>query len=268
MTDFFEKQTNIFKLLFFCFTIFLHANIFTKKNIPEESSTKKSFDLKTDHVTISTSSLQSLIQDYPKLTLTAFSATLWYYLYPDHIESLKKQAEHYRHIIFGSSLAALALAYYKKDAIFNYFNPEENDEDSQAQQESGGLYSQFSKSKVRIYAPSEIKTTFEDVAGLESAKEDLLDILDFLKNPEKFFAIGAHAPKGVLLSGPPGNGKTLLARAVAGEAQCPFLYISASEIMEAICGIGAARLRHMFAIAKELAPCIIFIDEIDAVGSK
>ena len=165
-------------------------------------------------------------------------------------------------------MATLACSYYNRAKIINYFKTLENNEDEAEPEEHESSYAQFIKSGVKIYAPSQIETRFDDVAGLETAKEDLSDILYFLKNPEKFLAIGAHTPKGVLLSGSPGNGKTLLARAIAGEAQCPFLYISGSQIMEAIVGIGAARIRNLFAIAKELAPCIIFIDEIDSIGSK
>jgi len=110
------------------------------------------------------------------------------------------------------------------------------------------------------------KTTFADVAGAEEAKGELMEIVDFLKSPKKFADVGAKIPKGVLLMGPPGTGKTLLARAIAGEANAPFFHISGSEFVEMFVGVGASRVRDLFAKAKKAAPCIIFIDEIDAVG--
>ncbi|EJW94276.1 cell division protein FtsH, partial [gut metagenome] len=108
--------------------------------------------------------------------------------------------------------------------------------------------------------------TFKDVAGCDEEKEELVEIIDFLKNPKKYVEIGARIPKGVLLFGPPGTGKTLLAKAVAGEANVPFFSISGSDFVEMFVGVGASRVRDMFKTAKENAPCIIFIDEIDAVG--
>ncbi len=124
----------------------------------------------------------------------------------------------------------------------------------------------FGKSSVKILKESKPKVTFEDVAGCEEAKEELREVIDFLKNPDKYKRIGARIPKGVLLVGPPGTGKTLLARAVAGEAEVPFLSISGSEFVELFVGIGAARVRDLFEQAKANSPCIVFIDEIDAVG--
>lgn len=128
-----------------------------------------------------------------------------------------------------------------------------------------GIWS-FGKSKAKIYVEDEIKVTFKDVAGVPEAVEELKEIIDFLKNPEKFVRIGAKIPKGVLLVGPPGTGKTLLARAVAGEAKVPFISISGSSFVEMFVGVGAARVRDLFSQAEKMAPCIIFIDEIDAVG--
>ena len=124
----------------------------------------------------------------------------------------------------------------------------------------------FGKSKARIADARDVKTTFKDVAGAEEAKEDLQEIVDFLKNPKKYMAIGAKIPRGALLVGAPGTGKTLLARAVAGEAGVPFFSISGSEFVEMFVGVGASRVRDLFLRAKRNAPCIIFIDEIDAVG--
>lgn len=122
------------------------------------------------------------------------------------------------------------------------------------------------KSKARIYVENEIKVTFQDVAGVDEAVEELKEIIDFLKYPQKFISLGAKIPKGVLLVGPPGTGKTLLAKAVAGEAGVPFISISGSSFVEMFVGVGAARVRDLFAQAEKMAPCIIFIDEIDAVG--
>lgn len=124
----------------------------------------------------------------------------------------------------------------------------------------------FGKSKAKLYDSTLAKVTFKDVAGVPEAKEELKEIVDFLKRPEQFFAIGAKIPKGVLLIGSPGTGKTLLARAVAGEAGVPFFSISGSEFVEMFVGVGASRVRDLFDNAKKNSPCIIFIDEIDAVG--
>ncbi|MBC7328034.1 ATP-dependent metallopeptidase FtsH/Yme1/Tma family protein [bacterium] len=125
----------------------------------------------------------------------------------------------------------------------------------------------FAKSRARKYSPANIpKVTFNDVAGADEAKQELQEIVEFLKNPRKFQALGAKIPKGVLLYGPPGCGKTLLARAVAGEANVPFFHISGSEFVEMFVGVGAARVRDLFEQAKANAPCLVFIDEIDAVG--
>jgi cell division protease FtsH len=124
----------------------------------------------------------------------------------------------------------------------------------------------FAKSRAKIYTEDKPKVTFDDVADAKEAKEELKEIVDYLKNPQKYASIGARVPKGVLLVGPPGTGKTLLARAIAGEAGVPFISISGSEFVEMFVGVGAARVRDLFEKAKKLAPAIVFIDEIDAVG--
>ncbi|HEY2073377.1 MAG TPA: AAA family ATPase, partial [Gaiellaceae bacterium] len=129
-----------------------------------------------------------------------------------------------------------------------------------------GMLGQFGRSSARQYQPGGDKVTFKDVAGIEEAKEELSEVVDFLKDPEKYRKLGARIPHGVLLSGPPGTGKTLLARAVAGEANVPFFSQAASEFVEAIVGIGASRVRDLFKNAKAAAPSIIFIDELDAIG--
>jgi cell division protease FtsH len=122
------------------------------------------------------------------------------------------------------------------------------------------------RNKVRIYDRKELKTTFDDVAGVDEAKEELREIVDFLKNPKKYQRLGGRIPKGVLLLGPPGCGKTLLARAVAGEANVPFFFMSGSEFIEMFVGLGAARVRELFQQAKEKAPALVFLDEIDTIG--
>lgn len=135
------------------------------------------------------------------------------------------------------------------------------------QMQSGGNRALgFGKSKAKLFMNNQGKVTFEDVAGVDEAKEELMEIVDFLKNPQKFIALGCKIPKGCLLIGSPGTGKTLLARAIAGEANVPFFSISGSDFVEMFVGVGASRVRDMFEQGKKHAPCIIFIDEIDAVG--
>ena len=129
-----------------------------------------------------------------------------------------------------------------------------------------GMLGAFGRSRARRYEPSGVPVTFADVAGIDEAKAELSEVVDFLRRPERYQRLGGRIPHGVLLSGPPGTGKTLLARAVAGEANVPFFSMSASEFVEAIVGIGAARVRDLFVQAKASAPAIVFIDELDAIG--
>jgi cell division protease FtsH len=131
---------------------------------------------------------------------------------------------------------------------------------------AGRALGSFGRSRARRYKPSDERVTFADVAGIDEAKAELTEIVDYLRNPERYRRLGGRIPRGVLLSGPPGTGKTLLARAVAGEANVPFFSMSASEFIEAIAGVGASRVRDLFAQAKKNSPAIIFIDELDAVG--
>ena len=138
----------------------------------------------------------------------------------------------------------------------------------QARMGGGNNFMSFGNSGAKIYAQSNIKSTFADVAGQDEAKDTLKEIVDFLHKPEKYTSIGATLPKGALLVGPPGTGKTLIARAVAGEAQVPFFAISGSEFVQMFVGMGAAKVRDLFKQAGEKAPCIIFIDEIDAIGKR
>src|SRR5947207_5417154 len=129
----------------------------------------------------------------------------------------------------------------------------------------GGVMA-FARSRAKIYSEDDVKVSFDDVAGVDEAKEELKEIVEFLQNPRKYTNLGGRIPKGVLLVGPPGTGKTLLARAVAGEAKVPFFSLSGSEFVEMFVGVGAARVRDLFAQAESRAPCIIFIDELDALG--
>jgi cell division protease FtsH len=130
----------------------------------------------------------------------------------------------------------------------------------------GETFMSFGKSRAKIYGESDVKITFSDVAGVDEAKEELMEIIEFLRHPDKFTKLGGRIPKGVLLVGPPGTGKTLLSKAVAGEAKVPFFSISGSEFVEMFVGVGASRVRDLFQQAVQKAPCIIFIDELDALG--
>jgi cell division protease FtsH len=130
----------------------------------------------------------------------------------------------------------------------------------------GEKFMSFGKSRAKIYSESDIKITFNDVAGVDEAKEELMEVIEFLSHPDKFTKLGGRIPKGVLLVGPPGTGKTLLAKAVAGEAKVPFFSMSGSEFVEMFVGVGASRVRDLFQQAVQKAPCIIFIDELDALG--
>jgi cell division protease FtsH len=135
------------------------------------------------------------------------------------------------------------------------------------QMQGGGAKAlSFGKARARLISEKQNKVTFQDVAGVDEAKEELREIIDFLKDPQKFQKLGGKIPKGVLLVGPPGTGKTLLARAIAGEANVPFFTISGSDFVEMFVGVGASRVRDLFEQGKKHAPCIIFMDEIDAVG--
>ncbi|MBU6428185.1 MAG: ATP-dependent metallopeptidase FtsH/Yme1/Tma family protein, partial [Cyanobacteria bacterium REEB65] len=126
----------------------------------------------------------------------------------------------------------------------------------------------FNQSKARLWTVDRPAVTFDDVSGVDEAKAELQDVVNFLQNPLRFHRVGAHVPKGVLLMGPPGTGKTLLARALAGEARVPFMSLSATEFVEMYVGVGAARVRDLFEKARAKEPCVIFIDEIDAVGRR
>merc|ERR1719481_276789 len=132
----------------------------------------------------------------------------------------------------------------------------------------GGLFGGMGQSTAKIINPAEINVAFKDVAGCEEAKIEIMEFVNFLKNPAQYTELGAKIPKGAILTGPPGTGKTLIAKATAGEANVPFISVSGSEFLEMFVGVGPARVRDMFATARKNAPCILFIDEIDAVGKK
>merc|ERR1719394_2393634 len=132
----------------------------------------------------------------------------------------------------------------------------------------GGMFGGMVESTAKLVDPSEIKVAFKDVAGCEEAKIEIMEFVNFLKNPQQYLDLGAKIPKGAILTGPPGTGKTLLAKATAGEANVPFISVSGSEFQEIFVGVGPARVRDMFALARKNSPCILFIDEIDAVGKK
>ena len=132
----------------------------------------------------------------------------------------------------------------------------------------GGMLGSFGKSRHRMTSKDAVKVKFDDVAGIDEAKDEVTEIVEFLKNPKKFQRLGGRIPRGVLLTGPPGCGKTLLAKAIAGEADVPFFSISGSDFVEMFVGVGASRVRDLFKQAKENSPCIIFLDEIDAVGRR
>ncbi len=133
------------------------------------------------------------------------------------------------------------------------------------QQQQGGFMS-LGKNKAKIYMENDVKISFDDAAGVDEAKQELVEVIDFLKEPERFTRVGGQIPRGILLVGPPGTGKTLLAKAVAGESKVPFFSLSGSEFVEMFVGLGAARVRDLFKQAKENAPCIVFVDELDALG--
>ena len=135
-------------------------------------------------------------------------------------------------------------------------------------QRGGGMFGGMMQSTAKVINPAEINVAFRDVAGCEEAKIEIMEFVNFLKNPQQYTDLGAKIPKGAILTGPPGTGKTLIAKATAGEANVPFISVSGSEFLEMFVGVGPARVRDMFAMARKNAPCILFIDEIDAVGRK
>lgn len=177
----------------------------------------------------------------------------------------QKLGEHYRAVQMTDS-AGVALMFYIVISILLIGGMYVMFRRARDQFMGGGILSSFSRSPAKRYETGGKRITFADVAGLDGVKNELTEIVDFLKNPQKFQRLGGRIPKGVLLEGPPGTGKTLLAKAVAGEAGVPFFSINGSEFIQMFVGVGAGRVRDMFRTAKEASPCILFIDEIDAVG--
>lgn len=204
---------------------------------------------------------ENIVKKYPFLFSVTLIGCLGYKLYPHTYHDFIHKHNDY---IFGLGAAAVGLGYLTK----GYWLKEDSEQDDDDYEDKFSKLDSMIQANVRIFYPGDIKEKFDDVAGLEAAKDDLRDIKQFLENPRSFKVIGAKVPKGILMSGAPGNGKTLLARALAGEVGCPFLYMNGTEFSEMFVGVGAARLRNLFEIAKELAPCIIFIDEIDTIGHK
>src|SRR5579871_5229117 len=176
----------------------------------------------------------------------------------DHGIQLKQESDHFTWLL--QPLVVVVLPAVVLLALFLFLLPRFRDP------LGGGFLSNYIKSPARRYERSKMRVTFDDVAGMLNAKSELQEVVEFLRSPEKFQRLGAVVPKGVLLVGPPGTGKTLLARAVAGEAGVPFYSISGSEFIQMFVGVGASRVRDMFKTAKDNAPAILFIDEIDAVG--
>ncbi len=259
-------MTKNFKIVLFGIFIVLNldTNLFAEKNNRNKNTNKNqkiegNYKIWLPVFSLDREFFENMIHDYPVITSIISGLILGGILYPEEYKNFIKDN---RNPIFG--LGALSIMYtaWNRKNLINKPNAQE------FEFETMDKYTRFSQSGVRVYYPGDITTRFEDVAGLQSAKEDLEDIKKFLVDSYEFEEIGAKVPKGILLNGQPGNGKTLLARALAGEVDCPFLYIAATEFIETIVGTGAARVRHLFETAKDLAPCIIFIDEIDAIGGK
>jgi len=249
-----------FKIVLLGIFIFLNfdAKLFAEKN-NQNKKTEGKFKINIPGFTIDREFFENMIHNHPVISTMISGFILGYSLYSDECNSFIKE---YKKPLFG--LGSFSILY----TIWNRNNLINKNTLPELEVESSDKYTHFSQLGIRIYYAGDITTKFKDVAGLESAKEDLEDIKKFLEDSQEFENMGAKIPKGILLNGQPGNGKTLLARALAGEVDCPFIYIAATEFIETFAGTGAARVRHLFETAKELAPCIIFIDEIDAIGGK
>ncbi|MBP2645134.1 MAG: ftsH 1 [Firmicutes bacterium] len=211
---------------------------------------------KVDKVTITENSIQGTLKDGQEFTTVAPNDPTLINLLRDKNVDIKAQLPQqppWWTAIFSSVLPMLLLI-----GVWFFI--------MQQTQGGGNRVMSFGKSRAKLHSEEKIKVTFSDVAGADEAKQELEEVVEFLKHPKKFNDLGARIPKGVLLFGPPGTGKTLLARAVAGEAGVPFFSISGSDFVEMFVGVGASRVRDLFEQAKKTAPCIVFIDEIDAVG--
>lgn len=265
----FLMAKNLKALFFGIFFIMSFDSFLLSNDEDKNKNNKKTEPIKGEYVTkfsyidMSKECFEDLIKKYPLISSLAAIGFLGYKLYPEKYASF---VDEYKEGIFGIGVTCISCGYFYQ----KYFMQSDDvlDENDQNYSEKISKLESMTESGVRIYYPGDIKETFKDVAGLQAAKDDLSDIKQFLENPKIFKAIGAKVPKGLLMSGAPGNGKTLLARALAGEVGCPFLYITGTEFSEMLVGVGAARVRDLFEIAKENAPCIIFIDEIDTIGHK
>lgn len=254
---------SIFFIMSFDSFLLLSDEDINKKNKKNESI-QGDYTARFFNINLSRDFFEDVMNKYPLMTALAAVGFLGYKLYPNQYHNF---IDEHRDSLFWLGVSSIVLGY----GVHQYRLYDQQEDEEENDDEDYGKISKLesmTESGVRIYMPGKIKETFKDVAGLSAAKDDLTDIKQFLTNPKIFRSIGAKVPKGVLMNGAPGNGKTLLARALAGEVGCPFLYISGTEFSEMFVGVGAARVRDLFETAKKYAPCIIFIDEIDTIGQK
>jgi len=255
-------KTAIFWVVLICVAVLLWTVVRTGKSRPEQQVTFTDFldkvkDKRVKEVTITGNEVHGVYQD-GQTGLRTIIPTNYPALYDQlqqsgvNVEIKDTNSNPWFSLLVQASPFILLLAFW----IF-----------MMRQMQSGGNKAlSFGKSRARLHSTQQKKVTFKDVAGVEEAKEELQEIIEFLREPQKFQKLGGRIPKGVLLIGPPGTGKTLLARAIAGEASVPFFSISGSDFVEMFVGVGASRVRDLFEQGKKNAPCIVFIDEIDAVG--
>lgn len=268
-------RKNYFFTLIFLSALSFNFSVHSENKKVRNSKVRGNIDITLPPFKVDRLFIEDMLTKHPMLVMATLLSSLGLWVYPDEIsdamKKIKTYISPYKNHIFAGSCAAAVVAYIFRDQLLqSVFGVDDEDEDEASGND--GIYS-FSNSSVRIYQPGDISTKFVDVAGLHNAKEDIQDILMYLKNPRVFKKMGAKVPRGILLHGPSGTGKTLLARALAGEAQCAFLYVSATEFEQMLVGVGAARIRHLFVQAHKITqetgkPCIVFIDEIDAVGHK
>jgi cell division protease FtsH len=254
-------KTAIVWIVLICVGVLLWMVVKSNRTAPEQQVTFTEFLKKVDDgsvkkVTISGTEVKGVTQENVQLrTVAPVNYTEYYRQIRDKgitLEFNEPSSTNFISILINAIPFVLLLAFW----IFMV-----------RQMQSGGNKAlSFGKSRARLHSSQQKKVTFKDVAGVEEAKEELTEIIEFLRDPQRFQKLGGRIPKGVLLIGPPGTGKTLLARAIAGEANVPFFSISGSDFVEMFVGVGASRVRDLFETGKKNAPCIIFIDEIDAVG--
>ena len=221
----------------------------------------ESSDVKS--VTVNGNTVQGVFRNGTKFeTVIPYTSKNWDLLDKHNVETVIVDPSNQFSIWYLLPLLSLFLTVF---ALWYFFRQARSSIGGGSSGGPGGIFS-MGKSKAKLYLPSMIKESFKSVAGAAEAKEELQDVIDYLKNPEKYTKLGAKMTRGILLIGEPGNGKTLIAKAVAGEANCPFFSISGSDFIEVFVGVGASRVRDLFAQARKKTPSIIFIDEIDAVG--